>query len=125
MKVSKRLDKILALKAKSKPVPLPASSTLKEHRTKLAQQVLLEEKINEQGELVFQRSVSLDSWDSEEDESERGEEDDYGSFYEEPNVPGTSISGSVSPTSIASQRGYYPMPFRFDRGNSTFGTICF
>jgi len=119
-RASKKLDKILALKAKSKPVPLPVSSTLKEQRTKSVQNFLVDENPEGPGELVFQRSVSLDSWDSDEDELEK-DEGRYGSFYEEPNTPGSLVSGSISPTSIVSQRGYYPVPFQFERGNSDSG----
>ena len=122
-RVSKKLDKILALKAKSKPVPLPSSQPVKEHRTKSVQNTLTEGNTNEQGALVLQRSVSLDSWDSDDDESEIGEEGGYGSFYEEPNSPASLISNIDSPTSIASKRGYFPASFRFKRGSSDSGKI--
>ena len=123
-RVSKKLDKILALKAKSKPVSLPSASTLKEQRTKSVHNIVAEDTTNEQGEVVFQRSVSLDSWDSDDDdELEEGEEAGYGSFYEEPNSPGSLISNIDSPSSNASKRSYFPASFRFKRGSSDSGKI--
>ena len=119
-RVSKKLDQILALKAKSKPVPLPASLKLKGEGTKSTHGFPVVEGSNDQSELVIQRSVSLDSWDSDENDLELEEEGGYGSFYEEPNNP-TLVSGSISPTSLVSQRGYYPVPFQFERGNSDSG----
>ena len=123
-RASKKLDQILALKAKSKPVPLPFSSTLKERQSKSVQDFISDENVKEQGELVLQRSLSLDSWDSDEDELER-EKGGYGSFYEEPNISESLVSGSISPTSVISQGGYYPTPFQFERGNSDSGKIVF
>lgn len=121
-RVSKKLDQILALKAKSKPVPLPATLTSKGQDTKSIHGFPAAENSNDQGELVIQRSVSLDSWDSDENYLELEEEGGYGSFYEEPNNP-TLVSGNISPTSLVSQRRYYPVPFQFERGNSDSGNF--
>ena len=117
---NKELDQILALRAKTKPVPLPVSSNLMQRRTKSVEDLIdggSDPKRNV--ELEVSCSISLDSWDSDENIFDSHTSEEHGAYYEEPNVPESHVSKSMSPTYV-SQRGYYPFSFisQHDRTDS-------
>ena len=118
----KKLDRVLALRAQTKPVPLPVSSNLEKRRTKSVEDLLDGSSDQKRtGELEVSCSISLDSWDSDENIFNCHNSNELGSYYEEPNVPESLISSSLSPTSI-SQKGYFPFSFdsRHERSDSGY-----
>lgn len=121
---NKKLDHILAIKAKSKPVPLPVPKTLKQTRTKSVDDLLQYDYQNRTSECSVGYSVSLDSWDSDEDISDKYAHEDQESYYEEPNLVNSFDSGCISPVSSGykPQLGYSPSVYTISSEGSGSGS---
>ena len=115
--LSRRLDHILALRAKSKPVSFPALKTLQQKRTKSVNNLIDYEPPKGEENVTPSLAASLDSWDSEEDVFDERISEEHSSYYEEPVSPRSHASAKIS-LSPVSQKG-----FDFQVGMSDSGTL--